>query len=264
MVKPVTMHKEFTNQGTRETNQDSLLACTVDNIAVRNLDRGELFIVADGMGGHRAGKEAALEVCDRLFDEYYSAELEVDTENPGAMEGVLETLFKEINMHMEKKGKEGSDRLGWGCTVSALLIWGHLYYFAHAGDTRIYLFRDGVSKLLTEDQNVGFQMYKYGQVSYEEYLEGTGHNKLLSYMGQGKGISVKTGHGNIMDGDIFLICSDGLNQFAEIHDMENLAREISIDSDNLPDHLFSVLTKKLIREEQAEDNVTFMLVRLIK
>ena len=86
---------------------------------------------------------------------------------------------------------------------------------------------------------------------------------LLSYMGQGKGISIETGNGRLEPGDIFLISSDGLNQFADSHDMDSLlARETTRGSriSTRLRYFYDTFTKKLIRVEKARDNVTFVLI----
>ncbi len=227
------------------------------------MNRGELFAVADGMGGHRAGREAALEACNRLSDAYFRPDYVFDADSPEATEIFLKTLFKEINLHLEKTGHENTDRLGWGCTLSALVIREKTYVFAHAGDTRIYHFRRDCSQQITEDQNMAYQMYKSAETTYEEYLTGGGHNVLLSYMGQGKGVSIETGNGRLEPGDIFLISSDGLNQFADSHDMDSLlARETTRGSriSTRLRYFYDTFTKKLIRVEKARDNVTFVLI----
>ncbi|MBF0226599.1 MAG: serine/threonine-protein phosphatase [Desulfobacterales bacterium] len=257
-----TIHFNYTNQGIRTENQDNFAAYVIeDNIAVRNLNRGELFVVADGMGGHKSGKEAAIEVCSNLFDVYYTSNIELDFENPESIENKLEQIINEINMNLVKKSQDDIERSGWGSTISVLILRDQEYYFAHSGDTRIYLFNDFNSTLLTEDHNVGFQLYKYKQTTYEKYLEGKGRNKLLSYMGQGDGISIQTGHGTISDKDIFLICSDGLNQFAEIMDMERILNETKdVNSSETFIESLYVYFKNIIKPEEAKDNVTFMLV----
>jgi PPM family protein phosphatase len=263
MSRENTRYLEFTDPGTREENQDNRVAFTLENPAVRNMDRGELFAVADGMGGHLAGREAALACCDRLFQAYYSASAGFDADDPAAMEQCLKTAFLKINRHMDEEGKRNPEHSGWGCTVSALVIRERRYAFAHVGDTRIYRFRDLTSELLTEDQNVAYQMFIHNQTSYEEYLEGFGHNKLLSYMGQGKGMSAKTGSGHVLDGDIFLLCSDGLNQFVEVKQMAGVIQRLAGEQatgEKLMHRLFDGLTGELIKPDEARDNVTFMVV----
>ncbi|OQY58647.1 MAG: hypothetical protein B6245_10745 [Desulfobacteraceae bacterium 4572_88] len=257
MHRQKTRYLSFTDSGIRSENQDHFIARTFEDEALQGMNRGELFAVADGMGGHRAGREAALEVCNRLSDTYFRPDYVFDTEI------FLETLFKEINLYLEKTGQENTDRLGWGCALSALVIREKTYVFAHAGDTRIYHFRRDGSQQITEDQNMAYQMYKSAETTYEEYLTGVGHNVLLSYMGQGKGISIETGNGKLEPGDIFMICSDGLNQFADSHHMEQvLMRRMPRDSrisDQLR-YLYDTFTKDLICVEKARDNVTFVLI----
>lgn len=212
------------------------------------------------MGGHRGAREAALTACEQLSGVYYSPDFEISFTEPEAVKSVMQSLFEETNIRMEKDGKENPAYMGWGCAVSALVIRGQYYYFAHVGDTRIYRFRHDVSELLTEDQNLAFQMYRHEKVSYKEYLTGMGHSMLMSYMGQGENISVETGYGDILNGDIFLLCSDGLNQFAEFRDMDPLIMKISSKPGDRLSLMHTAFTEHIIRVEEAKDNVTFMLV----
>ncbi len=234
----MTEYREYSNKGTRKENQDASGIFTFDNnVATRNMDRGELFIVADGMGGHKAGREVARKSCKRLADAYFSPELKVDEimyEDPEKIGAILKGIFADLNRELYVEGNSKHEYAGWGCTVSMLLLRQRRWFFCHSGDTRIYLLRQGIPPLLTEDQNIGYQMYKFGKKSYEEYLEGHGSSKLLSFMAQGEGISIQTGHGNLQEGDCFLLCSDGLNQFVEFKKMENLVDEIQKNIHALP------------------------------
>ncbi len=253
-----TRYLDFSIRGChRKENQDRFTARTNENDPARSADRGELFAVADGLGGHRAGGEAARETIDRLFQLFYDPGTKKDDV---PLEQALGNLFHEINKGMEQKGNNDPSCKGWGCTLSALAMLDRTCFFAHTGDTRIYRLRNGKSDLLTEDQNVAFQMYKFKQIDYNEYLEGSGHGKLLSYVGLGHGISVQTGTGDVMEGDVFVICSDGLNQFVQIRDMERLAGELKDFSGDRLARLYDIFASELIRPEEAKDDVTFILI----
>ena len=80
-------------------------------------------------------------------------------------------------------------------------------------------------------------------------------------MAQGDGISIITGHGSLEKDDVFLLCTDGLNQFAEFKDMEKCAADIwDTNSGNFMESFFKYLENDLVKTDQAKDNVTFMLV----
>ena len=176
----------FTNKGQRSENQDAYLELTSkNNIGIKNKDMGDVFIVADGMGGEQAGKEAAVMLCDRLYDEYMNYKPEPDFENPDQVTSCLESIALNLNDRLKDIGESDPTKHGWGSTASILVVRPPMYYFVHAGDTRIYLFRNHTAELLTEDHNIAYQNYILTHKNYEKYLTSKGHNKLLSFFGNG-------------------------------------------------------------------------------
>ena len=224
--------------------------------------RGEIFAVSDGMGGHQAGRQAAEEVC-RGLKAYYNPELELADDRPETAEIALLAVLEALNQSLAQKGAADPFCHGWGATLSALVIRPQGFIFAHTGDSRIFLFREGRSTLLTEDQNVAYQMYRHDQLTYSQYLQSPGHNYLFSYMGQGEEIVLTSGRGEVRDGDIFLLSSDGLNQFAQIYDMDRIiAQSIGAGEscDDLLTQLHDEFTHKVVQPKAARDNVTFTLL----
>ena len=261
MIEKIIRHLVFSDKGMRKENQDFFSVCTKEtDFAARNMKRGELFIVADGMGGHNSGRQAAEETCRRLVDLFFSPGSETG-DRDDEIEAFLGVILKEVNQALYEKARQDPDCAGWGSTASMLLIRDNRYYFAHAGDSRIYLIQKGKAILLTEDHNVAFQMHSFGKTTYEEYLTAPGHNKLLSFMGQGDEIDVQTGQGRFLDQDIFLLCTDGLNQFCEFRDMDQLAEKFTGDLIEDPmTTIFEYLKTDLTDTEISKDNLTFMLV----
>ena len=238
------------------------MAYTAAQLAPDIRPRGEIFAVADGMGGHRAGRQAAEEVC-RGLKGYYHPELDLTDDRPETAEIALLAVLTAINQSLAQKGAADPFCSGWGATLSALVIRPQDFIFAHTGDSHIFLFREGRSTLLTEDQNVAYQMYRNDQLTYSQYLQGPGHNYLFSYMGQGEDIVLTSGHGEIRDGDIFLLSTDGLNQFAQIYDMDRIiAQSIGAGktSDDLLTQLYDEFTRKVVQPHTARDNVTYTLL----
>jgi PPM family protein phosphatase len=258
MTQKTLRFEAFTHKGMREENQDDWRVYSwKTNPATRDLDRGELFMVADGMGGHRQGRLAAIEACDQVIHQYFGASAPNDSD----IEKRLKSIFLAVNQGMYQKGRNDPDLSGWACTASVLVIREDRYYFAHSGDTRIYRFSRGKSELLTQDHNIAYQMHLFGKTDYQGYLDAPGHNKLLSYIGQGDAMAVQTGQGRFEETDLFLVCSDGLNQFLEYRDMEEVAALFvpNRTDDPLMD-LFAFLKDKKTRPEQSKDNLTFLLV----
>jgi len=260
MHKQITNYLKFSDKGIREKNQDYIACYTIkDDIAVRSKEIGELFILSDGMGGHKAGKEAAEEVCNYIYDEYYCKETKPDFNDPDNVLKHLETIAERINDHLLERAMLDESLSNWGCTASVLIIKPPCYYILHTGDTRIYLLRNKKSTLLTEDHNIAYQMYKLKKLSYEKYLQSKGHNKLLSHFGMKQGISIQTDYGKLQNNDNFLICSDGLNQFMQFKDVDNVLKE---QNDSFQS-LYNILKTKIIQIDKAKDNVSFLIVNFI-
>lgn len=256
------IYKEFTSKGgVRTDNEDSFALYTKEtNSAVRNLELGEVFIVADGMGGHSGGKEASAYVCRRFYDHYYARE-NIDLEEPADINEKLKDILKKINKEMSDSEIKKTSMFNWGTTISVLLLKNGKYYIANCGDSRIFRFTINKSELLTEDQNIAYQLYfSEGKLSYEEYLESSAQNILTSYMGMNpEELSIKTSHGDYNPKDIFLLCSDGLNQFFEKHDLENLDLDQNLSNKENLKFIEKKFTEK-IDEEKSKDNITYIMV----
>jgi PPM family protein phosphatase len=261
MIEKIIRPLVFSHKGMRKENQDAYSVCTREtDFAARNMNRGEVFIVADGMGGHNSGRQAAKETCRRIVDLYFSPRSQIG-DRDDEIEVFLRAVLKEVNQDLYEKARQNPDCAGWGSTASMLLLRDDRYYFAHAGDSRIYLIQKGKAELLTEDHNVAFQMHRFGKTTYEEYLTAPGHNKLLSFMAQGDEIDVQTGQGRFLDQDIFLLCTDGLNQFCEFRDVDQLAEKFTGDLKEDPmTAIFEYLKTEHTDPKISKDNLTFMLV----
>lgn len=264
------IYKEFSSKGgLRAENQDSLALFTKNTEkAIKRLDLGEVFIVADGIGGYDGGKEASSYVCRRFYDYYYSNDNQY-TDNPEKICEKLNEILIKINIEMtdpqvkEFEMKEPclkKEDLRWGTTISVLLIMGDKYFFASCGDSRIYRLSHDKSELLTIDQNKAYTDYFVKKkLSYDDYLKSDNKNLIISYMGQDPDkISIETGWSTYNKKDIFFLSTDGLNQFFEKHNIES----ISIDKKLRNKKNLEVMEKKLwhrIEEDKASDNFTYIL-----
>jgi PPM family protein phosphatase len=170
----------------RERNEDSILV------------RPPLFVVADGMGGHRGGDVAsqiAVETMERLEDR--------DRDR-------LADHVREANRAVWERAIEDQRLSGMGTTLTALRIDGDSLSLAHVGDSRAYLLRDGSLTKLTTDHTLVERMLNAGEITEAEAEVHPHKNVMTRALGTEEEVEVDEETVALEDGDRVLICSDGL------------------------------------------------------
>lgn len=189
------------SQGRREDNQDRM---------TRFLSPfGEVFAVADGMGGYRGGAQAAEYVVSALGERLQGASAEA------GLEAALEAAFSDINAEVHRRGHGGDpDLQGMGSTLVLAVVADHAdgptVRVAHAGDSRAYLLRDGELRRLTEDHSMVAAMVAAGKITEAEARTHPKSNVLLSFLGNSDDLEPDIEGFDVEPGDRILVCSDGL------------------------------------------------------
>ncbi len=197
----------ITHEGARRAdNEDGVLI----------LDTPTVLAAADGMGGAAAGHRAAelaLETLGRFGPRLRArlAEVQRDrsTANRLAMTAMLDELFNSASraIHDEK------DRLG-AAGMGSTLVLGTLVknfaYVAHVGNSRAYLFRQGGLVRLTEDHSLAEFRFRRGRITREEYEVSPDRHLLYQALGAGVEVEVDVAEVRLLDGDMLLLCTDGL------------------------------------------------------
>jgi len=175
------------------------------------LDREKnLFIVADGMGGHNAG-DIASKNATQIVDEY----LKIDLINNirGDNRKIRETIIKSL-LHAHLKILEMADKnsqyQGMGCTIVAALIMGNSLHLCHVGDARAYICNEKGMVLLTRDHSFVMDLVEKGKLTKEEARLSPMKNKLHQAIGASKTINPDYKHYILKNDDKILLCSDGL------------------------------------------------------
>jgi len=188
---------------------------TVNEDAILSLPDQQIWLVADGMGGHAAGDFASQSVVEAV------AALPPDlppAERMLALRGALEAAHVTIRAENDRRGGATV-----GAAVVALIVAnGHFAAF-WAGDSRLYRFRNGGIELLTSDHSVVAEFVKAGQMSWDEAEQHPQSNAITRAIGVGDAPGLEKVRGEVMPGDRFLLCSDGLNKYAEF---ETLRRAV--------------------------------------
>jgi len=185
----------------RESNQDAYLIINEKFYGLPNL-----FIIADGMGGHLAG-EVASNYAIKAFQNYIR-----DNDYPG--EDLLDYLIdatKYANLRVFKESSKDKNYLGMGTTFTVLTIQEGKGYMTHIGDSRIYIITDDEIKALTSDHSYVQEMLKLGRLTKEEAEEHPRKNILTRALGIQKDLEVDGYITELTPGNKLLMCTDGLN-----------------------------------------------------
>lgn len=204
----------------RPKNEDSIY---VSNEPVGKLPN--LYIVADGMGGHRAGQVAsntAIEAFIAYLNKY----------QPDSTEEPLDMLIGGINMANEavyKLGHSYEEYGDMGTTMVAATVAEGNIYVAHVGDSRLYKISEGKIEQMTNDHSLVAEMVKAGQITEEEARVHPQRNCITRAVGTDSsvisdGIIVK-----VKENDIVIMCSDGLNTMLEDSEILDIAGNRGID-----------------------------------
>ena len=213
--------------------------------AVGNLPN--LFVVADGMGGHNAGDFASSHAVEILVDEIRK---DADYNPVKVIRHAIETANTEI---IEQAQKDESLR-GMGTTMVVSTIVGQYAYVANVGDSRLYVVQGQIQQI-TKDHSLVQEMVRLGEISPEEARNHRDKNIITRALGAEKTVDIDFFDLKLEAGDTILMCSDGLSNMVDDRKME----EIILDSE-------MELTEKgktLIREANlngGKDNIAIILV----
>lgn len=229
----------------------------VGKIRSNNQDSGyagrDLFIVADGMGGHAGGDVASAIALNRLK--------EADTGYMSAEEAQfsLQSALIAANAQLAETVFEHPELTGMGTTVSALMRVGDQVALAHIGDSRIYLFRDGELKQVSTDHTFVQRLVDTGRITEEEALVHPRRSVLMRVLGDvDSHPEIDTWVLDTKPGDRWLLCSDGLSGVVK-HD--ELTRIVS--SSDPPQAVADRLVRASL-DAGAPDNVTVVIVDIAR
>jgi protein phosphatase len=201
-----------------------------------------LFAVADGMGGAQAGEVASKLAAAALED--------TDLGSAGGEERVV-ALIQEANRRVYERSNADPSASGMGTTITAALVEGTRVTFGHVGDSRAYLLRDGVLEQLTEDHSLVNELMKSGKLSPEEAETHPQRSVITRALGTDPDVDVDTFVIDAQEGDLFLICSDGLTTMVGDEDILDLLERNHDDLDRAAKSLVAAANRA-----GGEDNIT--------
>jgi serine/threonine protein phosphatase PrpC len=220
----------------RRSNEDSYLM------------RSPLFVVADGMGGAQAG-----EIASRMTAQAF-AEADLIAGSPA---DVLRETIRVANARILERSRTDPDAAGMGTTVTAALAADDgSVTFAHVGDSRAYLYRDGGLQRLSDDHSLVGELVRKGELSETEAEHHPQRSVITRALGTDDAVEIDTFTVRAQDGDVVLLCSDGLNTMISERTIADLLSS---------GETAAAIARKLVRaalQGGGEDNVTAIVFRV--
>jgi len=241
---------QLSDLGRVRTNNEDYLGLLAPDSPANARSHGWLFVLADGVGGHRQGEVASRAAVESVLAGFRSAPA---TE---AINTRLTRLIKLANTHVFETGvASGAAGAGMSTTIVACVVRYDRVHVAHVGDSRCYLIRGGRIKPLTRDHTVANEQIRMGIVSSREAAAVSSH-VLSRSLGTELFINVEVNDFVLQPGDTLLLCSDGLH--GAVPDGK-IAAAIAASSDlqSSARHLID-----LANGLDGGDNVTVQLIRI--
>lgn len=227
----------------RDKNQDSFLL---------DPDLG-LFVVADGMGGHRGGEVASRLAVEMLQQNVKDSFKKKDKKS--ARE-VLQTSYIEASSAIFEKSNNDAELRGMGTTLVAVFVYEATFYIANVGDSRAYLLRGEYLWQVTEDHSLIYEQIKAGLWSEKNEEDFPARNVITRSVGFEKKVICDIFERKIESGDRLLLCSDGLTGLVSDKKIAEL-----INKSKTREALADLINEA--KKNGGDDNITAMLISVL-
>ena len=226
----------------RTLNEDFVFA---SDTPVGNLPN--LFVVADGMGGHNAGDFASKYAVETLLET-----IRVNPENNPIK--IIRTAIETANSSILKEAAEHETMSGMGTTIVLTTIVGDYAYVANVGDSRLYVIGEKIQQI-TRDHSLVQEMVRMGELDPEQARKHPKKNIITRALGAEKTVDIDFFDLKLEPGDVVLMCSDGLSNMVE----DSQLREIISDTSTDLDEKGRILIREANRNG-GKDNIAIVLV----
>ena len=239
----------------RSHNEDSVAADAANG----------LLVLADGMGGYNAGEVASGMATTVIITEMQQSLLKVQPHeiDPKTNQQVAARLVREqvmkANTSIYQAAQSQPQYAGMGTTLVVCLFYDNRVLVAHLGDSRLYLFRDGNFKQVTRDHSLLQEQIDSGLISAEQAKNAQHKNLVTKALGIDPSVEPEIHEYPAKEGDIYLLCSDGL---CDMVDDEDIGMAVQTFGNNLTmaaSHLV-----QMANDNGGRDNVSVILVRVLR
>jgi PPM family protein phosphatase len=231
----------------RSENQDHFGVFQPTEAGVARL-KGALVVVADGMGGHSGGKVASETAVDAILAAFKASQRR-------SMRELLEESVVAANDAVRQKQQQDVRIHDCGTTAVCLMVRGKLAVVAHLGDSRCYLFRGDKIQRVTRDHTYLNELIDIGILTAEQAQGHPDRNIITRCVGMATKLDIDFNRRELQNGDILLMCSDGLSNFVTDEEMAKISRELSADK-------AGEKLVQLANDRGGEDNITVAIVKV--
>lgn len=234
-----------------------------DNLAI--LAEENLYMVADGMGGHASGEVASKMAVETVADFFRETAKDEDITWPYKMEkgrkyeeNRLAAGIKLANLRIYETAAQNAAQRGMGTTIVALAFSGNSAFVGHVGDSRIYRVRGEDLELITEDHSLLNDYIKMKDLTEQEIENFPHKNVIVRALGMKETVQVDVAHEEPEVGDLYLLCSDGLNGMVTDEDIRRILVDKRDDLEACCNELIQAAN-----DGGGNDNVTVVLVEIV-
>ncbi len=219
--------------------------------------KGLVLVVSDGMGGALAGDVASRMAVDSVREMLISNEGEQCEQEVDLVECLKNaTIYANLAIHL--RSQEDSRCAGMGATFTGAAVKGDSLDLVQVGDSRGYVIRKGQIRLATKDQSLVQQLVDVGQISESEAETHMFRNVILQALGAQSEVNPVTGRIRLRQGDMVLLCSDGLSGKLRSEDIQQIVVGSNGDLAKACDALIEEANNR-----GGEDNITVVLARFL-
>jgi protein phosphatase len=211
--------RAITHQGlVRDNNEDALC------VETRNRDEQESYLmaVADGLGGHLGGAVASQLALKIMQDEFYSWSGRMN-------ESFITRAIRRANLAVYNTAHSKSELFNMQTTLTAVTLESDLLTVGHIGDCRLFRVRNGRIELLTRDHTLASDLLQLHLITPEQAGQHPGRHQLTRSLGAELLLRIDLFHQQIMPGDTYLLCSDGLWSEIALEDIKNTIQQGNIN-----------------------------------
>lgn len=252
-------------------NEDFVLTAT--GCTLQSHETYGIFVVADGMGGHANGQQASCLAVETMIDAMLPSIRNEDVQGADLGDLLVEAV-KTANRVIYERNQTQADQAvlsQMGTTVTAALVVGPHAFVANVGDSRTYLYRVGSGlRTITQDHSLVAEMVSSGSLAPEEIYTHPKRNQITRCLGTVPNVDVDLFHETLQDGDVLLLCSDGVWEMTRDHYIEEILASSWMSAELMAEHLIQLaiqgggLDNIGLIVSQVQMNVTAMQTMLIR